>query len=160
MAKLLIHTPMCTTRTSYKVVTKPDQLAELRQHLAVSRALKRGEKHHQSNADPHAAMTLQTARSTTHVRRSTVPQSGHKSGHRACRRAIPYSETRVARGELNLAPIAPFVKVVHAFHHDFGDTNALFVLTTRPPAQYNDHIPHIRSWLAFFTKWAQKWSQK
>ena len=75
----------------------PDQLAELRQHLAVSRALKRGEKHHQSNADPHAAMTLQTARSTTHVRRSTVSHSGHKSGHRACRRAIPYSESRVTR---------------------------------------------------------------
>ena len=50
-----------------------------------------------SNADPHAAMTLQTARSTTHVRRPTISHSGHKSGHRACRRAIPYSESRVTR---------------------------------------------------------------
>ena len=77
----------------------PDQLAELRQHLAVSRALKRGEKHHQSNDDPHAAMTLQTDRSTTHVRRSTISHSGH----RACRRAIPYSESRVTRCTHELA---------------------------------------------------------
>ena len=81
----------------------PDQLAELRQHLAVSRALKRGEKHHQSNADPHGAMSLQTDRSTTHVRRSTISHSGHKSGHRACRRAIPYSESRVTRCPHELA---------------------------------------------------------
>ena len=113
-----------------------------------------------SNADPHAAMTLQTARSTTRVRRSTVPQSGHKSGHRACRRAIPYSESRVTRCTQDLAPTAPFVKVVHAFSHDFGDTNALSVLPAPPTARYNDLFPNIRSCLAFFTKWAQKRSQQ
>ena len=104
--------------------------------------------------------TASADRSGSYRSNQIGPPSGHKSGHRACQHAISYSESRVTRCTHELALTAPFVKVENLFRHSFGDTNALFVLPAPPTARYNDLFPYIRSYLAFFTKWAQKRSQQ
>ena len=78
---------------------------QLQRRLADSRVLKSGDRHLHSDADSHAAVTMQPIRSTANARRSTIPHSSsHKSGHRACHSAIPYSERCVTGYQGYTAP--------------------------------------------------------
>ena len=142
----------------------PDHLAFLNAHdaqlqrsLAVSPVLESDDRHPHSDADSHAAVTMQPIRSTANARRSTIPHSSsHKSGHRACHGAIPYSERRVTTYRRHHPLTDPFVKVERLFRHSFDDRITLFVLPAPPTARYNDPFTNMRSYRCRFKKWAHQ----
>ena len=134
---------------------------QLQRRLADSRVLKSGDRHLHSDADSHAAVTMQPIRSTANARRSTIPHSSsHKSGHRACHGTIPYSERRVTGYPTNTSLTEPFVKVERLFRDSFDDTTALFVLPASTTARYNDPFTNMRSYRCRFKKWAHQSSPK
>ena len=134
---------------------------QLQRRLADSRVLKSGDRHLHSDADSHAAVTMQPIRSTANARRSTIPHSSsHKSGHRACHGTIPYSERRVTGYPTDVSLTEPFVKVKRLFRHSFDDRITLFVLPAPPTARYNDPFTNMRSYRCRFKKWAHQSSPK
>ena len=128
------HTRPATHRSSS--LTTPDRLsyltaqdAQLHRRLAVSPVLESGDRHPHSDADSHAARTMQPIRSTalfptirrtgqqTRIaspprrwhRRTTVPQTGQRTGHSARRGTVSYSEIPLStsRAEIHPTPAAP-----------------------------------------------------
>ena len=158
------HTRPATHRRSS--LPTPDHLAFLNAHdaqlqrsMAVSPVLKSRDRHLHSDADSHAARTMHPIRSTANARRSTIPHSrSHKSRHRACYSAIPYSERRVTGHHRDVPLTDPFVKVKRLFRHSFDDRKTLFVLPAPPTARYNDPFTNMRSYRCRFKKWAHHWA--
>ena len=93
-------------------------------------------------------------------RRTTVPQTGQRTGHSARRGTVSYLEIPIGTSRAEIHQIPPFGKLERLSRHDFDDTHALFVLPAPPPAKYNDNITNIRSWPAVFANRSENRSEK
>ena len=179
------HTRPATHRSSS--LTTPDRLsyltaqdAQLHRRLAVSPVLESGDRHPHSDADSHAARTMQPIRSTalfptirrtgqqTRIaspprrwhRRTTVPQTGQRTGHSARRGTVSYSEIPLSTSWTEKCPIPPFGKLEYLFRNDFDDIHALSVLNSARRCGYNYTYTNIRSRIAVFANRSENRSEK
>ena len=91
--------------------------------------------------------------------RTTVTQTGHKTGHSACQNAVSYSEKPLSVRLLTACSITPFGNASHHFRRLFDDIRTLFVpIAARTYCYYGKH-QHIRSWAADFTNRSENRSQ-
>ena len=165
----------------------PDHLAFLNAHdaqlqrsLAVSPVLESDDRHPHSDADSHASRTMQPIRSTAHFpairrtgqqtriaspprrwhRRTTVPQTGQRTGHSARRGTVSYSEIPLGTSQAEKNPIPPFGKLEYLFRNDFDDIHALSVLNSARRCGYNYTYANIRSRIAVFANRSENRSEK
>ena len=98
--------------------------------------------------------------SNAYVHRTTVHQTGQKTGHSAYEQAVSYSEIPLKSSKPRKTAISPSRNPAHHFRRLFDDSHALFVLISVHTFGYNGTYPNKRSWTDAFKNRSENRSEK
>ena len=98
--------------------------------------------------------------SNAYVHRTTVHQTGQKTGHSAYEQAVSYSEIPLKSSCYRKTAISPSRNPAHHFRRLFDDSHALFVLISVHQFGYNGTYPNKRSWTDAFKNRSENRSEK
>ena len=98
--------------------------------------------------------------SNAYVHRTTVHQTGQKTGHSAYEQAVSYSEIPLKSSAYRKTAISPSRNPAHHFRRLFDDSHALFVLISVHQFGYNGTYPNIRAYSDAFKNRSENRSEK
>ena len=98
--------------------------------------------------------------SNAYVHRTTVHQTGQKTGHSAYEQAVSYSEIPLKCSTKQKPAISPSRNPAHHFRRLFDDSHALFVLISAHQFGYNGTYPNIRAYSDAFKNRSENRSEK
>ena len=98
--------------------------------------------------------------SNAYVHRTTVHQTGQKTGHSAYEQAVSYSEIPLKCSTTRKTAISPSRNPAHHFRRLFDDSHALFVLISAHQFGYNGTYPNIRAYSDAFKNRSENRSEK